>query len=230
MPWGNNADGVALGGFRRKLYRAVLSLLQRYVSPPAKILDVGCSVGSFLQLAQTANYNPFGFDIVPEAAEYVGRLGIPAETGTSVANSFGGTEFAAITCIDVNYYWADQPAELRGIRNKLSPNGIILFRTVNKSWLFKLGTVVHHLVPGLGEAIARRAVNDHRFAMPVNSFIKTLQRAGFYILSATPRGAEHSEHSSKAVKLAFAAGYWLWRVTGLFFAPGAIVVASRRER
>jgi 2-polyprenyl-3-methyl-5-hydroxy-6-metoxy-1,4-benzoquinol methylase len=80
------------------------------------LLDVGCSYGGFLLRAQREGYRVRGMDIVPEAVEYVRRLGIPCDRAASVddldipANSLG-----IVTALDCNYYWQSQTKELRAI-------------------------------------------------------------------------------------------------------------------
>jgi hypothetical protein len=63
--------------------------------------------------------------------------------------------------------------------------------------------------------------------MPLGSFLRVVKQSGFDVISATPRGAIHSDQTSLAVKLSFGLGAALWHSLGIFMAPGAVVVARR---
>ena len=78
-----------------------------------------------------------------------------------------------------------------------------------------------------GQKLLRRAVNDHRFSMPAGSFLQLLEQTGFRVISATPRGAIHSDDTSLGVKLSFGLGIALWKTLGVFLAPGAVVIAEK---
>ncbi|NNM55413.1 MAG: methyltransferase domain-containing protein [Spirochaetales bacterium] len=57
-----------------------------------RLLDIGCAYGPFLKAAQDEGAIPFGWDISPEAAEYVRtKLGFPA-----VAEAFPGRTWAEV--------------------------------------------------------------------------------------------------------------------------------------
>lgn len=65
--------------------------------------------------------------------------------------------------------------------------------------------------------------------MPVGSFLNVLQRTGFRVITASPRGAVHSDQTSLAVKLSFSIGTALWQTLGVFLAPGAVIIAEKPE-
>jgi hypothetical protein len=90
-----------------------------------------------------------------------------------------------------------------------------------------MGAMLQQVAPARGEKILRRAVNDHRFSMPVGSFLKVLEKVGFRIHTATPRGAVHSDQTSLGVKLTFGLGIALWQTLGVFLAPGAVIIAEK---
>ena len=74
-----------------------------------------------------------------------------------------------------------------------------------------------------------RALNDHRFSMPIGSLLGLLKKTGFNVVSASPKGAVHSDDTSLMVKLSFGIGIALWQTTGVFLAPGAVVIAEKRS-
>jgi hypothetical protein len=137
--------------------------------------------------------------------------------------------FDVISVLDANIYWPNQPGELREIYQRLKPGGILIMRNVDKSWMARIGAFLQHVSPARGERILRRAVNDHRFSMPTRSFLELLQQTGFRVISASPRGAVHSDETSTAVKLCFALGTALWHSLGVFLAPGAVIIAEKPD-
>ena len=231
MTWGDAEQGAELNHFKQRMYKSILSQLVRHVQPAGhRLLDVGCSYGGFLEAARTGGFDVCGFDIVPEAVAYVKRNGMRAQCcGTVAEFNLESEPFDVISVLDANIYWPDQPSELREIYERLKPGGILVMRNVDKSWMARFGAVLKHVSPARGQRFLRRAVNDHRFSMPTRSFLRLLQQVGFRVISATPRGALHSDDSSMAVKLSFVLGTALWHSLGVFLAPGAVIIAEKPE-
>jgi SAM-dependent methyltransferase len=227
--WGQQTSGVALNAFKRRMFLSVLELLERRRAPPATILDVGCSYGGFLLNARRSGYDGFGIDIVPAAIRHVRSAGIPAAVARSIADPDVAPRlpFDIITCLDCNYYWPNQPAELRHAFEALRPGGLLAMRVVDKSWMLTIGLTTMKLDVALGARIARAAVNDHRFSMPVTSLLRLLERTGFEVLHASPEGALHSDDSRWPVKASFALGRLVRMAGGPFVAPGALVLARK---
>ena len=181
-----------------------------------------------MEAAKTTGFDVWGFDIVPEAVAYVNAAGSPAECCGKIRDFSLRTEpFDVISVLDANIYWPDQPAELRDIFSRLSPGGLLVMRVVDKSWMAGIGAMLQQVSPDRGQRLLRRAVNDHRFSMPVGSFLEVLKQTGFQVISASPRGAVHSDQTSLAVKLAFGLGIALWQTLGVFLAPGAVILAEK---
>jgi 2-polyprenyl-3-methyl-5-hydroxy-6-metoxy-1,4-benzoquinol methylase len=231
MTWGDAEQGAALNSFKQRMYQSILRQLMKHVQPAGhRLLDVGCSYGGFLEAASAAGFEVCGFDIVPEAVAYVQQNGLRAQCCGTVSEFVLESEpFDVISVLDANIYWPDQPGELREIYQRLKPGGILVMRNVDKSWMARIGALLQHVSPVRGERILRRAVNDHRFSMPTRSFLGLLQQTGFRVISASPRGAVHSDETSSAVKLSFALGTALWHSLGIFLAPGAVIIAEKRE-
>ncbi len=229
MTWGDAQKGRELNEFKQRMYQSILQQLCSRIDPQGRtLLDVGCAYGGFLKAAQNAGFEAYGVDIVPEAVAYVQSQGLPAQRCGRVRDLTLRSElFDVISVLDANFYWPDQPQELADIFDRLKPGGLLAMRVVDKSWMATVGAALHHLSPERGQRVLRRAVNDHRFSMPVGSFLKVLQKAGFRVISATPKGAVHSHQSSLPVRMSFAMGTALWHTLGVFLAPGAVVIAER---
>jgi len=231
MPWGDTHSGKDLNKFKMKMYHSVLTLLSQYCPPPATLLDAGCAYGGFLDEASKQGYKVCGYDILPEAVDYVRTLDLPAERAFSIGavKSVQDGTLDVLTCLDCNCYWQNQPSELRCAFAKLRPGGYLVMRVVDKSWLFSLGLRIHQFAPVIGKQILTRAINDHRFSMPVQSLLKVIRRCGFEVIVVSPYRAIHSTHTRWLVKLSFALGTLLWATTGIFMAPGAVILTRKPD-
>jgi SAM-dependent methyltransferase len=229
MTWGDTEQGSQLNQFKQRMYRSILKQICSHVDPEHKsLLDVGCSYGGFMEAAKSTGFDVCGFDIVPEAVAYVNAAGSPAECcGKMQDFSLRSGPFDVISVLDANIYWPDQPAELHDIFCRLASGGLLVMRVVDKSWMAGIGAMLQQVSPDRGQKLLRRAVNDHRFSMPVGSILELLKQTGFRVISASPRGAIHSDQTSLAVKLAFGVGIALWQTLGVFLAPGAVILAEK---
>lgn len=212
-----------------RLYQSVVRKLLIYDPPPAVLLDVGCAYGGMLFLAKRAGYATYGSDICTAAVEWLKEKGMAAEVAYSVMTLSSNVpkEMDCISCLDCNMYWPDQPSELKGIYARLKPGGIVVFRVVSKSWMFALGLIIAKLSSKCGMRICRSAVNDHRFSMPLRSFVTEVAKAGFQIKEVSPWDAIHSKQTAFVVKLFFAIGTVFWKCFGVNCTLGALVVAQR---
>jgi SAM-dependent methyltransferase len=228
--WGRTDSGKQLNVFKGRMFLHILEMLKKHCAPPADLLDIGCSYGGFLLVARCAGYRVRGFDLVPQAVESVIAQGIPADVCCSVEHlpAVALNSLDVVTCIDSNYYWVDQPAELGHIFRKLKPGGYLAMRVADKSWMVSLGLILRRLHRPTGERAIRAALNDHRFSMPLSSLLNVLQACGFEIAHASPRGAVHSYHTAVGVKLSFLFGALLWHAgVKKCVAPGAVVLARK---
>jgi hypothetical protein len=90
-----------------------------------------------------------------------------------------------------------------------------------------LGLAVQRIAPRTAKKILLASVNDHRFSMPVASLLKVIRSIGFEVVYASPRGAIPSIYSRWIAKRAFVSASLIWAATGIFTAPGALVLARK---
>lgn len=229
MTWGDAEHGAQLNEFKQRMYRSILRQIGQRITPTGKsLLDVGCAYGGFMTAARDAGFDVWGFDIVPTAVEHVTRSGMRVQCCGQVQDfSLRSEPFDVITVLDANIYWPNQPAELQNIFDRLAPGGMLVMRVVDKSWMAGIGALLRRVAPERADRVLRRAVNDHRFSMPLGSCLNVLSKVGFQIISASPRGAVHSDQTSLGVKLSFGLGIALWETLGVFLAPGAVIIAEK---
>lgn len=79
-----------------------LNIVRSFVFSGARILDYGCAVGDFLQVAKDFKFDPVGYDISDFAVDYVRKeKGINAFSGSLKASLFKKNSFDAIVMFDV---------------------------------------------------------------------------------------------------------------------------------
>jgi SAM-dependent methyltransferase len=229
QPWGKVESGKALNDYKSLMFEAILHVLRDCAPKGSTLLDVGCSYGGFLQRAQKEGYQVRGIDIVPEAVEYVRRQGIACDCAKSVRElDIPDHSLGIISVLDCNYYWPNQREELRALRSRLRPNGLLLMRIVDTSWAVRIGLWLGRWFPIAGQRLCEKAVYDHRVSIPVVSFLRIVQQEGFEIVYTSPRDAMPSRHNSLKVKTAYAIGHFVWRITGCYLAPGCVLLARKR--
>ena len=228
-PWGMVESGNALNDYKGLMFEAVLGILHLYAPQGSTLLDVGCSYGGFLQRAQKEGYQVRGIDIVPEAVEYVRSQGIACDCVNSVGDlDIPESSQGIISVLDCNYYWPSQRKELRALHSRLCPNGLLVMRVVDMSWAVRIGVWLRRCFPTVGQRLCEKAVYDHRVSIPVRSLLRVVQQEGFEIVYTSPRDAMPSRYNSLKVKIAYAIGHFIWRITGCYVTPGCVFLARRR--
>ena len=98
--------------------------LSRRVPPPARVLDVGCGAGDFMQVAKDAGYDVEGIDISEASAEICRSRGLNARAGDFLTEKFDG-KFDLITMWDVVEHLRDPAAFFDRARSLLSKDGYL---------------------------------------------------------------------------------------------------------
>lgn len=231
MAWGEVDRGTQLNSFKQKMYHAILDGIERHGFAESRLLDVGCSFGGFLVEAQKRGFQGAGVDIVSDAIQYVQNLGFPAQKCSTLEDCTLSTveePVDVVTVLDAHIYWPDQPRELRAAWERLRPDGLLVIRALTKAPFISAGRVIQKVAPGFSKKLIRKAITDHRFSMPLKSLLTTIETAGFEVLEASPRGAQHSDDTALAVRAAFALGAFTWHSLGIALAPGALIFARRK--
>lgn len=127
--------------------RVFLQAIKRE-KPEGRLLDVGCALGFFVELALREGYDAYGFDpsgyAVAEAKKLVGADRI-REASTHTA-TYPEHSFDVITLFDVFEHLADPARDLARLYKFLKPDGIlvlatgdtdsVLARTIKRRWTF----------------------------------------------------------------------------------------------
>lgn len=118
-------------------FREGLRLLSSF-KRPGRLLDVGCGVGIFLELAQQEHWMACGVDISPFAVKLAQeRFGLEAYAGNLREVCFPDEEFDCITLWDVFEHLPDPSDQLRELRRILKADGLLLLNTPNGDTLLR---------------------------------------------------------------------------------------------
>jgi 2-polyprenyl-6-hydroxyphenyl methylase / 3-demethylubiquinone-9 3-methyltransferase len=134
--------------------------------PDLRVLDVGCGGGLAAACLMQRGARVVGLDLsrasLHVAARQTRRPGRPEAVfvcGQAETLPFTDASFDVVWCTDVLEHLADLPAAIAQIARVLTPGGLFLYDTINRSWLSRL------LVIGFWEylaGVAPRGTHDWR--------------------------------------------------------------------
>lgn len=110
------------------------------IIPGGRLLEIGCSYGSFLEYARKLGWEVCGVDIAAEPINF-GRqvLGLDIHHGTLESAKFPDKSFDVVTGWMVLEHLHDPVGTLKEIRRIIRPGGVVAFGIPNAaSWEFKL--------------------------------------------------------------------------------------------
>jgi 2-polyprenyl-3-methyl-5-hydroxy-6-metoxy-1,4-benzoquinol methylase len=113
----------------RKAVLMQANLLERYLSPESKILEIGCGEGWFLRELSRRGFNVFGVEPSKTATEYARRSGLNVVQGTFPEIEVPGP-FNAIIMSHVLEHIQD-PIDLLRKLNNVAPQGYIFLVQTN---------------------------------------------------------------------------------------------------
>jgi 2-polyprenyl-3-methyl-5-hydroxy-6-metoxy-1,4-benzoquinol methylase len=101
-----------------------------------RLLDVGCHLGLFLDVARRAGWDVAGVEPSRWSVERARERGLDVRHGTLETVEFPPESFDVITMWDVVEHLADPLAELRRMHGLLRPDGLLALSTMNVDALF----------------------------------------------------------------------------------------------
>lgn len=124
--------------------RLLLGLLERYLPPGSRLLDVGCGTGFFLEAA--GRWERFGVDPSEQAVAYCRERGLDGvrQAGVEALAALDLPPADAVTFFDVLEHLDDDRAALRAARVRLRPGGWVFATVPAYQWLWSRHDVHHH--------------------------------------------------------------------------------------
>jgi len=194
---------------RRDSFRAALFRIEnlRPGGPPGRLLEIGCSVGLFLDEARKRGWDAVGIEPSRWAAESARARGLPVFNGTLEEFAPEGGPFDVVVSWDVWEHLEDPLGALGRAYELLKPGGFFVFTTVN------LGGLGRKLFRGRWPWFMR--MHLHYFTR--ESLTRMVRSSGFELLSTSTE--------AKTLKL----GYVLDRARS-FLGPAASVARALASR
>jgi SAM-dependent methyltransferase len=156
-----------------------LRIVEHYVQPQA-LLDVGCSFGFLLEMAQARGWRAKGVELSPFAGEYARQRGLDVRTGGLPGAHFESNEFQLVTLWDVIEHVPDPQATLQEIRCVLAPGGVLSLITPNRGSL--------HARLMSGRWVEYQKPDEHLYFFSVRTLSAMLRQNGFTVLDVCTAG------------------------------------------
>lgn len=142
---------------------------------PGRLLDVGCSLGYFVEAATRRGWQASGVEISPYAAEEARNLGLDVRTGILEGANYADGAFDCVTMWDVLEHVPDPTAHMLEIRRVLAPGGMVVIGTPN---------LAHVAFRRKQERWRHLKPREHIFYFREESITRLLEKTGFDV--ATP--------------------------------------------
>lgn len=161
-------------------FRRHLEPLERLTGPAngRRILDVGCHVGIFLEIATERGWDAWGVEPSRWAAEQARRRGLNVITGTLAHANFPDGFFDLVTLWDVIEHLSDPRAELVEVHRVLKPGGLVCLHTMDIESPF--ARLLGHRWPWLMEM--------HLYYFSRSTLAALLTRTGFEVIESRVQG------------------------------------------
>ncbi len=143
-----------------------------------RLLDVGCHIGVFVELAQARGWEAWGIEPSRWAVEQGRRRQLNIIQGTVSDAPFPDGYFDVVTLWDVIEHLADPLGDMRQVNRLLRPGGLVCIHTMDvESWFARL---MGRRWPWLMEM--------HLYYFSRSTLAALVQRAGFQVVDCCARG------------------------------------------
>ncbi len=134
-------EGDIAGEEHLKDYEEALEILETHAPAKGALLDVGCAMGVFLNMAQKRGWRPSGVEISSYAVQRAReQYELSITQGTLQNAAFPENHFDVVTLWDVLEHLRDPLACLVEIRRILKPGGLLMTQTLNiDNLLYQIG-------------------------------------------------------------------------------------------
>lgn len=160
-----------------------LKILLKYCLPPAKVIELGCSHGSFVALMQQTGYEATGI----EMSQWVVSFGsetfqIPMSLGPVENLGIPPNSLDAVALMDVLEHLPDPTATLRHCANLLKPKGFLLIQTPE----FREGMNYPLLEKSNSPFLEQLKADEHLYLFSQGSVIECLKQVGLNYVCFEP--------------------------------------------
>jgi len=168
---------------RHWVFPAGLAMLKR-LGACGKLLDIGCSVGLFLNAARQEGFDVAGVELSPEPARFARQhFQLDVFCGTLESAPWGDGSFNVVTLWDVREHLPDPRATLQQVARILRPGGHLAIRVPDGEFhLWK----TFFLRPWFGHRFIWMEVPNHLNHFRPRTLRRLLEETGFDVLHVRP--------------------------------------------
>ncbi len=151
------------------------------IMPPGdgqRLLDVGCHVGVFVELAAQHGWDAWGVEPSQWAVTQAQQAGLQVVEGTMATAGFDDGSFDVITMWDVIEHLEQPSAEVRQAHRLLKPGGMLVAHTMDLDSVF--ARLMGRRWPWLMEM--------HLYYFSRRTLTTLMEKAGFQVLTIKPQG------------------------------------------
>ncbi len=143
------------------------------IREPGRILDIGCSLGYFVEAANTRGWQGSGIEISPYASEEARQLGLDVRMGVIEDAAYPDAAFDCVTAWDVIEHVPDPTKHMIEVRRILADGGLLVICTPNLGHLnFRIKRENwRHLKPA-----------EHIYYFQKSSICALLEKTGFDVV------------------------------------------------
>lgn len=205
-------------------YRRIVSFLKANSLPGAKLLDVGCAAGLFVQEANRGGFDSEGCDYSDNAVRQAhAATGIRAFVSAAEKVEVPEDQYDVVTLLQVFEHLPHPMPVLAELRRILKPGGMLVLETVNYSPHYWIEKHFKFLIPVYGSLTKRPCLPwlpfDHLYHWSPPTMLRALRDSGFNDVKLNHLTGYRSEAKTSRT---FTAVY-----AGCEFIGSSIRVASR---
>jgi len=155
------------------------------LKPKGKILDIGCGIGNFLNVARKDGWEVYGIEISKLAADYArDKFGLNVCEGTVENCNLKDSSVDVITMWDVIEHIQNPLDALVAVRAKLKNGGLLVIKTPDEKSLFKFISIILYKLSKRKISFLLKYVYymPHYFYYNKKTIQKMLGKFGFEIL------------------------------------------------
>jgi len=154
-----------------------------YRTPPAKVLELGCSHGSFVGLLREAGYDASGLEMSPWVVNFAKTaFQIPVSIGPVEQVDIPPASLDVIALMDVLEHLPDPLGTMRHCLGLLRPDGFLLIQTPQ----FREEMTYEALVETQSPFLEQFKSNEHLYLFTKSSVIRLFEQLGAGQVTLTP--------------------------------------------
>jgi 2-polyprenyl-3-methyl-5-hydroxy-6-metoxy-1,4-benzoquinol methylase len=163
-----------------------LDQVERQAPRRGRLLDVGCSAGSFLLAARERGWDVTGLDVSSGAIEYAASVeGLAAVVGTLEEAAFPDGSFDVITVFECIEHMPHPARALQAASRLLKHDGLLVITTPNIDGLFP--RVTYHLLARTIGAWEHPTPPHHVYQFSRRTLAALLRKTGFEPIAVNTR-------------------------------------------